>query len=142
VSPARYLIDTSVLTRLLLADGDDYGWDRAVGAGLIALCSPVELEYLRTAKSKEHGREIEAIFLDLFGWASADERMFRRAREVQRELLWRGEHRGSSPVDLLIAATAELNDLTLLHLDNDFECIARITGQPMERFGSPRRQSE
>lgn len=138
MSPARFLIDTSVLTRLLLAGGDNYGWDRAAESGLIALCPPVELEYLRTAKSREHGRQIEEIFLELFGWVSADERMFRRAREVQTELLQRGEHRGAGPMDLLIAATAELNDLTLLHLDNDFECIARITGQPMERFGPER----
>lgn len=35
---------------------------------------------------------------------------------------------------LLIAATAELARLTLLHVDKDFELIAEITGQPLERL--------
>ena len=34
--------------------------------------------------------------------------------------------------DLLIAATAELADLTVLHVDQDFELIAEFTGQHME----------
>ncbi len=36
--------------------------------------------------------------------------------------------------DLLIAATAELAQLTILHADRDFELIAEITGQPHERL--------
>jgi predicted nucleic acid-binding protein len=36
--------------------------------------------------------------------------------------------------DLVIAATAELADLTVLHVDKDFELIADITGQPLERL--------
>lgn len=31
------------------------------------------------------------------------------------------------------AATAEQAELAVLHLDNDFELIAEVTGQPMER---------
>jgi hypothetical protein len=34
----------------------------------------------------------------------------------------------------LIAATAELADLTVLHLDKDFELIAELTRQPVERL--------
>jgi len=34
--------------------------------------------------------------------------------------------------DLIVAATAELADLTVLALDKDFELIAQITGQPVE----------
>ena len=36
--------------------------------------------------------------------------------------------------DLLIAATAELAELTVLHLDKDFELIAAFTGQPLARL--------
>jgi hypothetical protein len=36
--------------------------------------------------------------------------------------------------DLIIAATAELAGLTVLHLDKDFDVIAEITGQPVERL--------
>lgn len=34
----------------------------------------------------------------------------------------------------LIAATAELAGLTVLHLDGDFDLIAELTGQPTERL--------
>jgi len=34
---------------------------------------------------------------------------------------------------LLVAATAELNSLTVLHLDKDFDLIAEITQQAVER---------
>ncbi len=40
--------------------------------------------------------------------------------------------------DLLIAATAELAGLTVLHVDKDFEIIAQITGQRVERLKVPR----
>lgn len=38
--------------------------------------------------------------------------------------------------DLIIAATAELAGLTVLHLDQDFEVIAQVTGQPVERLST------
>lgn len=53
---------------------------------------------------------------------------------VQSALGGRGQHRAPSIPDLLIAATAELAELTVLRLDNDFELIAEITGQPVERL--------
>ena len=34
--------------------------------------------------------------------------------------------------DLLIAATADLAGLALLHMDKDFDLIADVTGQPVE----------
>jgi predicted nucleic acid-binding protein len=36
--------------------------------------------------------------------------------------------------DLLIAATAELAGLTVLHQDKDFDIIAGVTGQQLERL--------
>jgi predicted nucleic acid-binding protein len=37
--------------------------------------------------------------------------------------------------DLRVAATAELQGLTLLHRDRDFECIASVTGQALQWYG-------
>ena len=48
----------------------------------------------------------------------------------------RGQHRAPSIPDLIIAATAELAGLTVLHLDKDFEVIAQVTGQPVERLST------
>ncbi|MDQ1715424.1 MAG: hypothetical protein QOC60_1369 [Frankiaceae bacterium] len=55
-----------------------------------------------------------------------------RAIEVQLLLADRGLHRGPSIPDLLVAATAELDGLTVLHVDKDFDAIAKITGQRVE----------
>jgi predicted nucleic acid-binding protein len=62
-----------------------------------------------------------------------------RAVEVQMILAERGQHRAASIPGLLIAATAELGQLTVLHLDKDFELIAQITRQPVERITASRR---
>lgn len=55
-----------------------------------------------------------------------------RAREVQRELTARGQHRAVAVPDLLVAAVAEAEGLTVLHHDGDFDLIAAMTGQPTE----------
>lgn len=57
-----------------------------------------------------------------------------RAVSVQSALAERRQPRASSIPDLLIASAAELAELTVLHLDKDFELIAALTGQPLERL--------
>jgi len=57
-----------------------------------------------------------------------------RAVEIQMLLADRGQHRAPSIPDLLIAATAELARLTVLHVDKDFDLIAAITDQSIERL--------
>jgi predicted nucleic acid-binding protein len=53
--------------------------------------------------------------------------------EVQDSLVDMGAQGSASPIDLVIAATAEHNRLTLLHCDKDFDCVARITEQKVVR---------
>jgi predicted nucleic acid-binding protein len=72
----------------------------------------------------------------LFGWVPVSDRAFARAREVQGELTTRGQHRSAGPVDLVLAATAELHGLALLHHDRDFDIIGRVTGQALRWYGS------
>ena len=55
-----------------------------------------------------------------------------RASDVQATLASRGQHRGPNPVDLYVAAIAELNDLVVVHYDRHFDAIAQVTGQPCE----------
>jgi predicted nucleic acid-binding protein len=57
-----------------------------------------------------------------------------RAVEVLNLLADRGQHRAPSIPDLIVAATAEFAGLAVLHHDKDFEIIASITGQPLERL--------
>jgi predicted nucleic acid-binding protein len=56
-----------------------------------------------------------------------------RAVGVLTLLADRGQHRAPSIPDLIIAAT-EFAGLTVLHVDQDFEIIAGVTGQPLERL--------
>jgi predicted nucleic acid-binding protein len=60
-----------------------------------------------------------------------------RAVEVQQLLADRGHHRAPAVPDLLIAATAELVGLALVHHDKDFDIIAAVTGQQLERLRLP-----
>jgi predicted nucleic acid-binding protein len=55
-----------------------------------------------------------------------------RSIEIQTALARKGQHRGVTIPDLLIAAAAEAAGLTVLHYDSDFDAIAGITGQPAE----------
>lgn len=57
-----------------------------------------------------------------------------RAFQVLQLLAERGQHRGPGLGDLLIAAVAEANNLTVLHVDSDFDVISGVTGQAIERL--------
>ena len=56
------------------------------------------------------------------------------AVEARLLLVREGHHRAPPIPDLVIAAVAELAGLTVLHLDKDFELIAALTAQPLERL--------
>jgi predicted nucleic acid-binding protein len=57
------------------------------------------------------------------------DRAYERAEAVQQLLTETGKHRIAGPVDLLIAATAEQQHLTVLCDDRDFETVASVTRQ-------------
>ncbi|MFD8935294.1 PIN domain nuclease [Streptomyces sp. NPDC059578] len=135
MSAAQFLIDTSALARFLRGDAEQYGWDQAAAAGLIATCPITELEFFYSARSAEdRARGIEDMRM-IFGWVPVDDRAYNRAWQVQELLTRRGQHRSAGAVDLVVAATAELQGLTLLHRDRDFDCIAAVTGQGLQWFG-------
>ncbi|WP_393098103.1 PIN domain nuclease [Streptomyces sp. LN325] len=135
MSAAQFLIDTSALARFMRGDAEQYGWDQAAAAGLIATCPLTELEFFYSARSaKDRSQGVDDMRL-LFSWVPVDDRAYDRAWEVQDALTLRGRHRSAGAVDLVVAATAELQGLTLLHRDRDFECIAAVTGQALQWFG-------
>ncbi|MFF3625636.1 PIN domain nuclease [Streptomyces sp. NPDC002467] len=135
MNAALYLIDTSALARFMRGDAERYGWDQAAAAGLIATCPITELEFFYSARSAaDRERVLEDIRL-IFGWVPVDDRAYERAWQVQEALTKQGRHRSAGAVDLVVAATAELQGLTLLHRDHDFECIAAVTGQPLQWYG-------
>lgn len=104
---------------------------------MIGICEVTELEILYSARSLADRLDKEDLLTELFNWVPVPDGVYQRARAVQRMLTDRGEHRSAGPVDLMVAATAELAGLTLLHHDKDFETIARVTGQPVVWVGRP-----
>ncbi|SPF03323.1 PIN domain nuclease [Streptomyces sp. MA5143a] len=136
MSTASYLIDTSALVRILRRPARSV-WARPLEEGLIARCPLTEVEFLYSAKNAEDRAELVHDLDALFGWTPLDERAVTRAWDVQRELTEKGRHRSAGAVDLLVAATAELRGLTMLHYDHDFETIASVTGQPTQWLAPP-----
>ncbi|MEU9364776.1 PIN domain nuclease [Streptomyces avermitilis] len=137
MSDLSYLIDTSAAVRLFSSDVYDEDWGQVLDNGLVALCDLTELEILFSARGRADREGIQEELRQLFSWTLMPDGIYQRAREVQQLLTDNGEHRSAGPVDLLVAATAELAGLTLLHHDLDFETVARRTGQPTVWLAEP-----
>lgn len=131
---SRFLIDTSAAVRMVAAREPTENWLRQISAGRIAICAFTELELRHSATSVAHDRRLRDKLSGMFTWAPVQDQCQVRALEVQDGLIANGEHRSAGVVDLLLAANAELSGMTVLHDDKDFECVARVTGQPMLRI--------
>ena len=129
-----WLIDKSAYARLADAADAQMWIDRVQrGMGRISTVTRLEVGYsFRTAADAR--REIASPPLSLMPVEYLSPAMEDRAVEVQLLLADRGQHRAPSIPDLLVAAAAELSGLTVLAVDKDFELVAEITGQPVERL--------
>ena len=129
-----WLIDKSALIRLGESP-DAEEWANRIERGLVRLTTMTRLEVGYSARS---GGQARAAFrtppLATMPVEYLTPMIEDRAVEVQLLLADQGQHRAPSIPDLLIAATAELARLTVLHVDKDFDLIARLTGQPIERL--------
>ena len=129
-----FLIDTSALFRIFTRPYRD-DWADHLTSGVIATCPVVELEFLFSARSLSDRMEKQRTLRHLLSWVPMNERAFERAAGVQLQLTEKGTHRSAGAVDLLIAATAEREGLTLLTADKDFVAVAAVTGQPVRLIG-------
>jgi predicted nucleic acid-binding protein len=129
-----WLIDKSALVRLG-ASPDAAEWAKRIERGLVRITTVTRLEAGYSARS---GPDLRAGLrqppLASMPVECLTPAIETRAVEILTLLADRGQHRAPSVPDLIIAATAELAGLTVLHLDKDFEVIAEITGQPIERL--------
>ena len=131
-----WLIDKSALVRLA-ASPDAAEWAERIERGLVRIASVTRLEVGYSARSGPELRAglrqppMSSMPVEYLTPAIED-----RAVEILALLADRGQHRAPSIPDLIIAATAELAGLTVLHLDKDFEVIAAVTGQPVERLSA------
>ncbi len=129
-----WLIDKSAIGRLHHAV-DASEWAGRVERGLVRICTVTRLEVGFSARSAaDHRALLDEPPIASMPVEYLTPRIEDRSVQVQTSLAQRGQHRAPSIPDLLIAATAELAELTVLHLDKDFELIAEVTGQPLERL--------
>ena len=110
-------------------------WADRIQRGLVRISSVTRLEVGYSARSAADLRAnvrrppLSAMPVEYLTPAIED-----RAMAVQQLLADRGQHRAPSVPDLLLAATGELADLTVLHVDKDFDLVAEVTGQPVQRL--------
>lgn len=124
---ATFLLDTSALSRVSVPSVRA-AVEPLFEAGLVATCSVIDLEVGCSARSAAD----HSVLLGQRQYlprAPINEETLDRALEVQGILASHGHHRVAIP-DLLIAACAEENELTVVHYNKDFDIISRVTGQP------------
>jgi predicted nucleic acid-binding protein len=129
-----WLVDKSALVRLA-ASPDAEEWASRIDRGLVRMTTVTRLEVGFSARSADDLRAyvtkppLASMPVEYLTPTIED-----RAVAIQALLAERGHHRAPSVPDLVVAATAELSGLVVLHVDKDFELIADITGQPVERL--------
>jgi predicted nucleic acid-binding protein len=131
LSPATWLVDKSVLARLSRPEVRQMVLPH-VQAGRVAITIVTELEVGFSARSAKDYATTRRTLVDFLVPILVSPRAEQRAREVQAALVRHGQHRAVSIPDLLVAAVAEVEQLSVLHYDADFELIASITSQPTE----------
>lgn len=131
---AGWLIDKSALVRI--GESKEVAkWAQRIQLGQMHMSTITRLEVAYSARSAS---DLEESFstapLTHIRIEPLSPAIEERAWELIRQLAKRGQHRAPSIPDLLIAATAEKYGLVLLHVDKDFELIARLTKQRIERL--------
>jgi predicted nucleic acid-binding protein len=127
---SAWLIDKSALVRLT-ASPDAAGWAERVERGLVRIATITRLEIGYSARSGPEFRAglrqppMSSMPVEYQTPATED-----RTVEILALLADRGQHRAPSIPDLIIAATAELAGLTVLHLDKDFEISPQSPASP------------
>jgi predicted nucleic acid-binding protein len=129
-----WLIDKSAYVRLATCR-DRQAWMGRAIRGLVSYCTATALEIGFSARNVDDWhRNSDRPPLSWMSRVYSTPHAENRAIEVQGVLAERGEHRAPSMPDLMIAAIAETAGLTVLHVGKDFELIAEITEQPIERL--------
>ena len=129
-----WLIDKSALSRL--SESPQWKmWAERIDEGQVHISTMTRLEVGYSARSSQ---DLESAFalpplskMPLEGVTPAIEEL---AWQTLRELAKKGQHRAPSIPDLIIAATAKLCELIVLHNDKDFDLIAKVSSQKVEKL--------
>ena len=128
---ATHLADTSALARLrhpqvLAVLGP------LIEAGLVATCGVIEFELGWATRSATEYDQVRADRDAGYEWLPTHDEDWRRSLEIQGALWRAGQMRSVGLPDLLIAAVAERERVTVVHYDGDYDLIAKITREPVE----------
>lgn len=128
---ASYIADTSALARLhhpvvaaVLVP--------LIEAGVVATCGVIEFELGWAARSSAEFDELRADRVAGYEWLATHDEDWRRALDVQASLWRGGRMRAVGFPDLLVAAVAERERVTVLHYDGDYDFIAQVTSQSVQ----------
>ena len=127
-------MDTSALVRLGESPHAQQ-WAERIERGLVRIATLTRLEVGYSARSGADLRMLaQRAPLSSMATEYQTPKIEDRCIEVQMRLADRGHHRAPSLPDLIVAATAELAGLVVLHVDKDFDVIAAETGQIVEQL--------
>jgi predicted nucleic acid-binding protein len=124
------LADTSAWTSRLLRDAVRAEFDARLLNAEIAMCPPVKLELLWTARNATEFDRLAAL-ADGLPQLTVDTAVWDRVVVVRRKLVEHGRHRQVPRNDLIVAAAAEIAGVPVCHYDCHFDLIAEVTGQPV-----------
>lgn len=135
-----WLIDNSAWSRNLDGNLPDHSKSTLAGmidANSIAVCPPFLLEAGYSARNAAEHREMFRYFATLPRF-DLQPRTADRAVSAQASLSAVGHHR-IPPVDLMIAAIADVEELGVIHYDADYDLILEHTNLRFEsRWLAPR----
>jgi predicted nucleic acid-binding protein len=128
---ATHLADTSALARLGRPEVAA-ALGPLIEAGLVATCGVIEFELGWATRTSAEFDQVRADRDAGYERLATHDQDWHRALDVQATLWRTGRVRAVSFPDLLVAAVAERERVTLLHYDSDYDLIAGVTGQPMQ----------
>jgi len=128
---ATHLADTSALARLR-HPAVAAALGPLIEAGLVATCGVLEFELGWATRTADEFDEVRADRQAGYEWLATHDEDWHRALQVQAALWRGGQIRAVGFPDLLIAAVAERERITILHYDSDYDLIAKVTGQPTQ----------
>lgn len=129
-----WLIDKSAYARLAVSAHPEE-WASRIERGLVRIAVVTVLEIGYSARSADDWTSsIKMPPLAQMPQEHTSPQAEERVVALQGLLAQRGNHRAPSVPDLIVSAIAETAGLSVLHVDKDFELIASITGQPLERL--------
>jgi predicted nucleic acid-binding protein len=128
---ASHLADTSALARLRRPEVTAV-LGPLIEAGLVATCGVIEFELGWATRTSAEFDQLRSDRDTGYEWLATHDEDWRRALAVQAALWRGGQIRAVGFPDLLVAAVAERERVTVLHYDADYDLIAQVTGQPTQ----------